>query len=107
MTVQELALADLNDHRLFTFLDLAGTFAFAISGAVAARARGLDGSASWSSRSWSRAAAVCCATCASVPCRRPGWLSGGRTWIVVMACLALRYKWNLPRSSGHDDNGSD
>jgi len=29
-------------HGLFTFLDLAGTFAFAISGAVAARARGLD-----------------------------------------------------------------
>ena len=37
-----MTLADLNDHRLFTFLDLAGTFAFAISGAAAARARGLD-----------------------------------------------------------------
>ncbi|QDH62226.1 trimeric intracellular cation channel family protein [Pandoraea pnomenusa] len=32
----------MNDHRLFTTLDLAGTFAFAISGAVAARGRGLD-----------------------------------------------------------------
>ncbi|MDE2401179.1 MAG: trimeric intracellular cation channel family protein [Burkholderiales bacterium] len=32
----------MNDHRLFTTLDLAGTFAFAISGAVAARDRGLD-----------------------------------------------------------------
>lgn len=42
MRVHELALAGLNDHRLFTFLDLAGTFAFAISGAVAARDRGLD-----------------------------------------------------------------
>jgi uncharacterized membrane protein YeiH len=37
-----MTLADLNDHRLFTFLDLAGTFAFAISGAAAARDRGLD-----------------------------------------------------------------
>lgn len=42
MNVHELALASLNDHRLFTALDLAGTFAFAISGAVAARDRGLD-----------------------------------------------------------------
>lgn len=42
MNVHELALVSLNDHRLFTFLDLAGTFAFAISGAVAARNRGLD-----------------------------------------------------------------
>ena len=42
MNVHELALASLNDHRLFTFLDLAGTFAFATSGAVAARTRGLD-----------------------------------------------------------------
>lgn len=33
---------DLGDHRLFTFLDLAGTFAFAVSGAAAARDRGLD-----------------------------------------------------------------
>ncbi|HMO48228.1 MAG TPA: trimeric intracellular cation channel family protein [Rubrivivax sp.] len=37
-----MTLADLNDHRLFIFLDLAGTFAFAISGALAARHRGLD-----------------------------------------------------------------
>lgn len=42
MNVHEWALAGLNDHRLFTTLDLAGTFAFAISGAVAARDRGLD-----------------------------------------------------------------
>ncbi|MFX8731633.1 TRIC cation channel family protein, partial [Acinetobacter baumannii] len=42
MNVPELALAGLNDHRLFTTLDLAGTFAFAISGAVAARDRSLD-----------------------------------------------------------------
>jgi uncharacterized membrane protein YeiH len=34
--------AVLDGHVLFTFLDLAGTFAFAISGAVAARERGLD-----------------------------------------------------------------
>jgi uncharacterized membrane protein YeiH len=32
----------LNGHVLFIFLDLAGTFAFALSGAVAARERGLD-----------------------------------------------------------------
>ncbi|QDL39763.1 trimeric intracellular cation channel family protein [Rhodoferax sediminis] len=32
----------MNDHRLFTILDLAGTFAFAISGAVAAKQRNLD-----------------------------------------------------------------
>jgi uncharacterized membrane protein YeiH len=37
-----LTLAVLNGHALFTFLDLAGTFAFALSGAVAARERGLD-----------------------------------------------------------------
>jgi len=37
-----LTLAMLNGHVLFTFLDLAGTFAFALSGAVAARERGLD-----------------------------------------------------------------
>jgi uncharacterized membrane protein YeiH len=37
-----MTLDALNDHRLFTFLDLAGTFAFAISGAVAAKDRGLD-----------------------------------------------------------------
>jgi uncharacterized membrane protein YeiH len=42
MNVHELALAGLNDHRLFTILDLAGTFAFALSGAVAARDRNLD-----------------------------------------------------------------
>ena len=42
MNLHELALASLNEHRLFTFLDLAGTFAFAISGAVAARDRALD-----------------------------------------------------------------
>ena len=43
MTSPALALAVLNDRTLFTLLDLAGTFAFAISGAVAARQRGLDG----------------------------------------------------------------
>ena len=42
MSFTQLALAGLSDHRLFTVLDLAGTFAFAISGAVAARDRGLD-----------------------------------------------------------------
>lgn len=42
MNIHELALVGLSDHRLFTILDLAGTFAFAISGAVAARNRGLD-----------------------------------------------------------------
>jgi len=42
MNVLQLAIAGLSDHRLFTVLDLAGTFAFAISGAVAARDRGLD-----------------------------------------------------------------
>ena len=42
MDITRLALAGLSDPRLFTFLDLAGTFAFAISGAVAARDRGLD-----------------------------------------------------------------
>jgi len=35
-------LALLNGRTLFTLLDLAGTFAFAVSGAVAARQRGLD-----------------------------------------------------------------
>ena len=39
---QPAAAAGLNEHRLFIFLDLAGTFAFAISGAVAARDRRLD-----------------------------------------------------------------
>jgi uncharacterized membrane protein YeiH len=38
-----LSLAVLDGHALFTVLDLAGTFAFALSGAVAARERGLDG----------------------------------------------------------------
>jgi uncharacterized membrane protein YeiH len=37
-----LTLALLDGHTLFTALDLAGTFAFALSGAVAARERGLD-----------------------------------------------------------------
>jgi uncharacterized membrane protein YeiH len=32
----------INFHSLVTFIDLAGTFAFAISGAVAARSKGLD-----------------------------------------------------------------
>jgi uncharacterized membrane protein YeiH len=42
MNVHDVALASLSDHRLFTALDLAGTFAFALSGAVAARKRDLD-----------------------------------------------------------------
>ena len=42
MSGHDLTLAGLNDHSLFTILDLAGTFAFATSGAVAARDRGLD-----------------------------------------------------------------
>ena len=42
MDAAQLTLAGLGDQRLFTFLDLAGTFAFAVSGAVAARDRGLD-----------------------------------------------------------------
>src|SRR6195952_522041 len=42
MSPSPLTLAVLNGHALFTFLDLAGTFAFALSGAVAARERGLD-----------------------------------------------------------------
>lgn len=42
MSPHELAMAALGEHRLFTFLDLAGTFAFAISGAIAARSRNLD-----------------------------------------------------------------
>jgi uncharacterized membrane protein YeiH len=37
-----LSLALLDGHALFTALDLAGTVAFALSGAVAARERGLD-----------------------------------------------------------------
>jgi uncharacterized membrane protein YeiH len=43
MNIHEFAVASLSDHRLFAFLDLAGTFAFAISGAVAAKDRHLDG----------------------------------------------------------------
>ncbi|HEY1132860.1 MAG TPA: trimeric intracellular cation channel family protein [Roseateles sp.] len=42
MNVHDVAIASLSDHRLFTVLDLAGTFAFAISGAAAARSRNLD-----------------------------------------------------------------
>jgi uncharacterized membrane protein YeiH len=42
VNTSNLPLAVLNGHTLFTFLDLAGTFAFALSGAVAARERGLD-----------------------------------------------------------------
>ncbi|WP_295851899.1 trimeric intracellular cation channel family protein [uncultured Xylophilus sp.] len=42
MNVYDWALSSLNDRHLFTVLDLAGTFAFALSGAVAARNRGLD-----------------------------------------------------------------
>ena len=36
---------------------------------------------------------------------RLGWFPGGRTWVALMACFALRYvslhyKWSLPRSYG-------
>jgi uncharacterized membrane protein YeiH len=44
MNLNELAsFAGLSDDRLFALLDLAGTFAFATSGAVAARDQHLDG----------------------------------------------------------------
>lgn len=42
MNVHQLAHAGLDGSHLFTILDLAGTFAFAISGAAAAKDRGLD-----------------------------------------------------------------
>ena len=42
MSPSALTLSMLDGHVLFTVLDLAGTFAFALSGAVAARERGLD-----------------------------------------------------------------
>nr|WP_294865906.1 TRIC cation channel family protein [uncultured Pseudogulbenkiania sp.] len=32
----------MNEHLLFTLLDIAGTFVFALSGAVAAKQRNLD-----------------------------------------------------------------
>lgn len=221
MNVHELALAGLNDHRLFTALDLAGTFAFALSGAVAARDRGLDwfgviviaftvacgggvlrdlclgavppaGLTDWRYLAVAMAAALMTivanrlvvrlehpvtlfdslglglfavtgaqkamifghnaelavllgvatavgggvmrdlllnrvpvilrreiyasaalvAAAIEVAGERLGWLSSGRTWIALAACfalryLSLRYKWNLPRPSGHDGNGAD
>ena len=221
MNVHELALAGLNDHRLFTTLDLAGTFAFAISGAVAARDRGLDwfgvvaiaftvacgggvlrdlcigavppaGLTDWRYLAVAIAAALMTMAANALVVRlahpvilfdsiglglfavtgaqkamifghnaevavllgvvtavgggvmrdvllnrvpvilqreiyasaalvgasievageRLGWLSSGRTWVALGACfalryLSLRYKWNLPRSSGHDGNGAD
>ena len=221
MNVHELALAGLNDHRLFTTLDLAGTFAFAISGALAARDRGLDwfgvaviaftvacgggvlrdlcigavppaGLTDWRYLAVALAAALVTiaanglvvllahpvilfdsiglglfavtgaqkamifghnaevavllgvvtavggglardvllnrvpvilqreiyASAALVGAgievvgERLGWLSSSRTWVALVVCFALRYlslhyKWNLPHSSSHDDNGSD
>ena len=221
MNVHELALAGLNDHRLFTTLDLAGTFAFAISGALAARDRGLDwfgvaviaftvacgggvlrdlcigavppaGLTDWRYLAVAMAAALVTiaanglvvllahpvilfdsiglglfavtgaqkamifghntevavllgvvtavggglardvllnrvpvilqreiyASAALVGAgievvgERLGWLSSSRTWVALVVCFALRYlslhyKWNLPHSSRHDDNGSD
>lgn len=221
MSVHELALAGLNDHRLFTTLDLAGTFAFAISGALAARDRGLDwfgvaviaftvacgggvlrdlcigavppaGLTDWRYLAVAMAAALVTiaanglvvllahpvilfdsiglglfavtgaqkamifghnaevavllgvvtavggglardvllnrvpvilqreiyASAALVGAgievvgERLGWLSSSRTWVALVVCFALRYlslhyKWNLPHSSSHDDNGSD
>lgn len=71
MNVHELALAGLNDHRLFTALDLAGTFAFAISGAVAARDRGLDWFGVMVIAFVVACGGACCATCASAPYHRP------------------------------------
>lgn len=220
MNVHELALAGLHDHRLFTALDLAGTFAFAISGAVAARDRGLDwfgvvaiaftvacgggvlrdlcigavppaGLTDWRYLVVAMAAALMTMAANQLVVRlahpvilfdsiglglfavtgaqkalifghnaevavllgvvtavgggvvrdvllnrvpvilqrdiyasaaligagievvgeRLGWLSSGRTWIALATCfalryLSLRYGWNLPRSSGYDDNGS-
>nr|WP_257993513.1 trimeric intracellular cation channel family protein [Cupriavidus pauculus] len=220
MNVHELALAGLNDHSLFTFLDLAGTFAFAFSGAVAARDRGLDwfgviviafavacgggvlrdlcigavppaGLTDWRylavamAASWVTltartlvvrlahpvtffdslglglfavtgaqkalifghnaevavllgvvtavgggvardvllnrvpvilrrevyASAALVGAVIEVSGERLGWVSSGRTWAALMACfalryLSLRYKWNLPRSLGHDGSGS-
>ncbi|SEF12737.1 Uncharacterized membrane protein YeiH [Burkholderia sp. WP9] len=221
MNVHEMALAALNDHRLFTFLDLAGTFAFAISGAAAARDRGLDwfgvvviaftvacgggvlrdlcigavppaGLTDWRYLAVAMVAALMTmgenalvvslahpvilfdslglglfavtgaqkamifghnaevavllgvvtavgggvmrdlllnrvpvilqreiyasaalvAASIEVAGERLGWVSSGRTWVALAACfalryLSLRYKWSLPRSSGHDGNGAD
>lgn len=218
MNVHELALAGLNDNRLFTALDLAGTFAFALSGAVAARDRGLDwfgvaviaftvacgggvlrdlcigavppaGLTDWRYLAVAMAAAMMTIAANTLVVRlahpvilfdsiglglfavtgaqkamifghdaevavllgvvtavgggvvrdvllnrvpvilqreiyalaalagagievlseRLGWLSSGRTWVALTACfalryLSLRYQWNLPRSSGRDDD---
>lgn len=220
MNVHDLALAGLNDHRLFTTLDLAGTFAFAISGAVAARDRGLDwfgvvalaftvacgggvvrdlcigavppaGLTDWRYLAVAITAALMTIAANTLVVRlahpvilfdsiglglfavtgaqkamifghnaevavllgtvtavgggvardvllnrvpvilqreiyasaaligagievageRLGWLSSARTWVALGVCfvlryLALRYQWHLPRSGGHDDNGS-
>nr|WP_233214407.1 trimeric intracellular cation channel family protein [Pollutimonas nitritireducens] len=221
MSIHELAVAGLNDHRLFTTLDLAGTFAFAISGAVAARDRGLDwfgvvaiaftvacgggvlrdlcigavppaGLTDWRYLAVAMAAALMTIAANTLVVRlahpvilfdaiglglfavtgaqkamifghnaevavllgivtavggglvrdvllnrvpvilqreiyasaalvgasfevvgeRLGWLSSGRTWVALAACfalryLSLRYKWNLPRSSGRGGSGAD
>lgn len=221
MTVHEMALASLNNHRLFTILDLAGTFAFAISGAVAARNRGLDwfgimvvafavacgggmvrdlcigavppaGLTDWRYltvamvAAWMTiladgvvvrlahpvtlfdslglglfavtgaqkalifghngevavllgvvtavgggvvrdillnrvpvilqreiyASAALVGAIIEVAGESLGWTSSVRTWIALIACfalryLSLRYKWNLPRSYRHDENGSE
>ena len=221
MNVHELTLAGLNDHRLFTALDLAGTFAFAISGAVAARDRGLDwfgiavmaftvacgggvlrdlcigavppaGLTDWRYLAVAMAATLMAIAANGLVVRlahpvilfdsiglglfavtgaqkamifgqnsevavllgvvtavgggvardvllnrvpvilqreiyasaalvgagievigeRLGWLSSSRTWVALVGCfalryLSLRYKWNLPHSSGQDDKGLD
>jgi uncharacterized membrane protein YeiH len=215
-----MTVASLNEHRLFTILDLAGTFAFAISGALAARDRDLDwfgimavafivacgggvlrdlcigavppaGLTDWRYLAVAMAAAwmTIAASTLVVRLARPvilfdsvglglfavtgaqkaiiyghsaevavllgvvtavgggvtrdvllnrvpvilereiyasaalvgaiievtgerlGWLSSGHTWVALIACfglryLSLRYKWNLPRSSGSRDNGT-
>jgi uncharacterized membrane protein YeiH len=215
-----MTVASLNEHRLFTILDLAGTFAFAISGALAARDRDLDwfgimavafivacgggvlrdlcigavppaGLTDWRYLAVAMAAAwmTIAASTLVVRLARPvilfdsvglglfavtgaqkaiiyghsaevavllgvvtavgggvtrdvllnrvpvilereiyasaalvgaiievtgerlGWLPSGHTWVALIACfglryLSLRYKWNLPRSSGSRDNGT-
>ncbi|NCT84664.1 MAG: trimeric intracellular cation channel family protein [Comamonadaceae bacterium] len=43
---------------------------------------------------------------------RLGWASSGLTWIALLACfalrwLSLRYRWNLPRATGGDEEDED
>lgn len=135
MNVHELALAGLNDHRLFTALDvrLLGLGLFAVTGAQKAMIFGhsaevavLTGVATVVGGGVMRdllpnrvpvilrreiyASAALVAAVIEVAGERLGWVSNGRTWIALMACfalryLSLRYKWNLPRASGRDRKG--